>query len=126
MNLDRHAEWAQIYDECWRQMRDFFFSPTMNGVDWAAMRAKYAALVPYAQTRYDVTYLIGELIGEIHSGHTYVGGGDRPQAPRVKMGLLGAGSRATPQSRAYRIDRILQGRTGSSPSARPSPRSGST
>ncbi len=109
MHLDRHAEWAQIYDECWRQMRDFFFSPTMNGADWPAMRAKYAALIPYAQTRYDVTYLIGELIGEIHSGHTYVGGGDSPPAPRVQMGLLGAELSRDPQSRAYRIDRILHG-----------------
>jgi len=109
MTLDRHAEWAQIYDECWRQMRDFFFSPTMNGVDWAAMRAKYGALVPYAQTRYDVTYLVGELIGEIHSGHTYVGEGDRPQAPRVQTGLLGAALSRDPQSRAYRVDRILKG-----------------
>ena len=107
--LDRHAEWAQIYNECWRQMRDYFFSPTMNGVDWPAMREKYAALVPYAQTRYDLTYIIGELIGEIHSGHTYVGGGDRPQAPRVKLGLLGAELTRDPQSRAYRIDRILHG-----------------
>jgi tricorn protease len=90
-------------------MRDYFFSPTMNGVDWPAMREKYAALVPYAQTRYDLTYIIGELIGEIHSGHTYVGGGDRPQAPRVKLGLLGAELTRDPQSRAYRIDRILHG-----------------
>ncbi len=109
MNLDRHAEWAEIYNECWRQMRDFFFSPTMNGVDWPAMRAKYGALVPYAQTRYDLTYLIGELIGEIHSGHTYVGDGDRPLAPRISTGLLGAELSRDPQSRAYRIDRILHG-----------------
>jgi tricorn protease len=109
MNLDRHAEWAQIYGECWRQMRDYFYSPTMNGVDWNAMRAKYAALVPYAQTRYDLTYLIGELIGEIHNSHTYVGDGDRPMAPRVATGLLGAELSRDPQSRAYRIDRILRG-----------------
>ena len=109
LNLDRHAEWAQIYDECWRQMRDFFFSPTMNGADWQALRAKYAALVPYAQTRYDVTYLIGELIGEIHSGHTYTGGGDAPKAPRVPLGLLGAQLSRDAQSRAYRIDHILRG-----------------
>jgi tricorn protease len=109
MTLDRHAEWVQIYEESWRQMRDFFFSPTMNGVDWPAMKAKYGALVPYAQTRYDVTYLIGELVGELHSGHTYVGGGDAPKAPRVPMGLLGAQLSRDAQSRAYRIDRIIRG-----------------
>jgi tricorn protease len=109
MTVDRRAEWTQIYNECWRQMRDFFFSPTMNGADWPAMHDKYAALVPYAQTRYDLTYLLGELIGEIHSGHTYVGGGDRPMAPRIATGLLGAELSRDPQSRAYRIDRILRG-----------------
>jgi tricorn protease len=109
MTLDRHAEWQQIFDECWRQMRDYFYSPILNGVDWPAMKAKYGALVPYAQTRYDLTYLIGELIGEIHSGHTYVGGGDAPRAPRVQMGLLGAELSRDPQSRAYRIDKIIRG-----------------
>jgi tricorn protease len=109
VSVDRHAEWAQIYEECWRQMRDFFFSPTLNGVDWPAVRAKYGALIPYAQTRYDVTYLVSEMIGEIHSGHTYVGGGDAPKAPRVQTGLLGAELSRDPATRAYRIDRILRG-----------------
>ncbi len=109
MTVDRHAEWAQIYDECWRQMRDYFFSPTMNGADWPSVKTKYGALVPYAQTRYDLTYLIGEMIGELHSGHTYVGGGDAPKAPRVPMGLLGAELSRDPQSRAYRIDKIIRG-----------------
>src|SRR5262249_28427694 len=27
VNLDRRAEWRQIYHECWRQMRDFFYDP---------------------------------------------------------------------------------------------------
>ncbi len=25
MQLDRQKEWKQIYHECWRQMRDFFY-----------------------------------------------------------------------------------------------------
>src|SRR5438105_1634802 len=68
--LDRHAEWNQIYFECWRQMRDFFFSPTMNGVDWKAMRDKYTALLPFVNHRNDLTYLLGELIAELNNGHT--------------------------------------------------------
>ncbi|MEO5754070.1 MAG: protease, partial [Chthoniobacterales bacterium] len=69
MRLDRHAEWNQIYNEAWRQMRDFFYSPTMNGVDWKAMHDKYAALLPFVNHRNDLTYLIGELIGELNNGH---------------------------------------------------------
>lgn len=109
MALDRHAEWAQIYDESWRQMRDFFYAPNMNGVDWAAMRDKYAALLPFVNHRNDLTYLLGELIGELNNGHAYVGGGERPENPRIKLGLLGAEFSRDAASRAYRIDRILPG-----------------
>ena len=109
MQLDRHAEWSQIYFECWRHMRDFFYAPNMNGVDWKAMRDKYAALVPFVNHRNDLTYLLGELIGELNSGHTYVAGGERPDTPRVKLGLLGAELSRDPATKAYKIDRILPG-----------------
>ncbi|PYI99623.1 MAG: protease, partial [Verrucomicrobia bacterium] len=109
MQLDRRAEWQQIYFECWRQMRDFFFSPTMDGVDWKAMRDKYAALLPFVNHRNDLTYLLGELIGELNIGHAYVGGGERPDTPRIKLGLLGAEFSRDPTTRAYRIERILPG-----------------
>lgn len=107
--LDRRQEWREIYWEAWRQMRDFFYDPGMVGIDWRAQGEKYAALLPYANTRYDVTYLIGELVGELHTGHTYVVGGDLPEAKKVPMGLLGAEVSRDPASRAYRIDRILPG-----------------
>ena len=109
MALDKHVEWTQIYDEAWRQMRDFFYAPNMNGVDWKAMHDKYAALLPFVNHRNDLTYLIGELIGELNNGHAYVGGGERPEAPRIKLGLLGAELSRDPATRAYRIDRILPG-----------------
>jgi tricorn protease len=109
MRLDRHAEWNQIYAECWRQMRDFFYAPNMHGVDWKAMRDKYAALVPFVNHRNDLTYLVGELIGELNSGHTYVAGGERPETLRIKLGLLGAEFSRDAATRAYRIDRILPG-----------------
>lgn len=109
VSLDRPAEWKQIFDESWRQMRDFFYAPNMHGVDWPAQRAKYAALLPSVATRNDLTYLIGEMISELHVGHAYVGGGDRVEAPRIKTGLLGAELSRDPASRAYRIDKILPG-----------------
>ena len=109
MKLDRHAEWTQIYNESWRHMRDFFYAPNMNGVDWKAMRDKYAALVPFVNHRNDLTYLIGELIGELNNGHAYVAGGERPETPRIKLGLLGAELSRDPTSKAYKIERILPG-----------------
>ncbi len=84
MQLDRSAEWKQIFHECWRQMRDFFYDPDMHGVDWLSMRARYEPLVSHVNHRADLTYVIGEMIGELNVGHAYVGGGDMPQAgPRA-------------------------------------------
>ncbi|MBP7143020.1 MAG: PD40 domain-containing protein [Opitutaceae bacterium] len=109
VKLDRHEEWSQIFNESWRQMRDFFYAPNMHGVDWPAQREKYGALLPYVSTRNDLTYLIGEMISELRVGHAYVGGGDRVEAPRKPTGLLGAQISRDAASRAYRIDRILPG-----------------
>ena len=109
VTVNHYAEWAQIFDECWRQMRDFFFAPNMNGVDWNAMKKKYEVLVPYVNHRADLTYIIGELIGELNSGHTYVGGGEMPKPERIPVGLLGATSERDPGSKYYRITKILNG-----------------
>jgi tricorn protease len=109
LKLDRHAEWTQIYNECWRHMRDFFYAPNMHGVDWKAMKDKYGALVPFVNHRNDLTYLVGELIGELNIGHAYTGGGERPETPRIKLGLLGAELSRDPATKTYKIERILPG-----------------
>lgn len=90
VSLDRKAEWKQIFDESWRQMRDFFYAKNMHGVDWAAVKKQYEVLLPYVNHRIDLTYIIGEMIGELNIGHAYVGGGDYPKAARIALGLLGA------------------------------------
>ena len=109
MKLDRQAEWTQIYNECWRQMRDFLYDPNLHGVDWEGVRKKYAPLVSYVNHRNDLTYIIGEMIGELNIGHAYVGGGDRPQVSKISMGLLGATVERDAVSKYYRITKILKG-----------------
>jgi tricorn protease len=109
VTVDRHAEWRQMYNESWRQMRDFFYASNLHGVDWPAMRAKYAPLVDYVNHRADLTYVIGEMIGELNAGHTYVGGGDLPRVERIPMGTLGARLERDPQSKFFKVATILKG-----------------
>lgn len=109
MKVNKKEEWEQIYKESWRQMRDFFYSPNMNGVDWKAQGDKYEQLVKYVNHRNDLTYIVGELIGELNIGHAYVGGGERPQPARIKTGLLGAEISKDKASGYFRIDKILKG-----------------
>jgi tricorn protease len=107
--LDRTAEWKQMFNECWRQMRDFLYDPTLHGVDWKLMRTRYEKLLPFVNHRTDLTYLIGEMIGELNVGHAYVGGGDYPKADRVQQGLLGAKLSRDASTKHYRIVEILKG-----------------
>ena len=109
VKVDHHAEWNQIYHEAWRQMRDFFYAPNMHGVDWDKVQKNYEPLVAYVNHRADLTYIIGEMIGELTTGHTYVGGGEMPKAERVKTGLLGAKIERDPVSKYYRIAKIFRG-----------------
>lgn len=110
MTLDRKQEWEEIFYESWRQMRDFFYDPNMHGVDWEAIKNKYVELLPYIRHRNDLSYIIGEMIGELNCGHSYVGGGESPKIEEVKIGLLGADFEYDNDANAYKITRILEGR----------------
>lgn len=106
-------EWQQIFDESWRQMRDFFYAPNMHGVNWKEMYTKYNALIPYVNHRSDLTYIIGEMVGELNIGHSYVSNGERPMPERIHTGLLGA-KLSRDESGYYKIDKILKGANWSS------------
>lgn len=106
--VNLQEEWMQIFTESWRQMRDFFYAPNMHGVNWSAIRQKYEPLLPFVNDRNDLNYIIGEMIGELNTGHSYVGGGERKTIPIIKTGLLGA-EISRHESGYFRIDKILKG-----------------
>ena len=91
VRIDPRAEWAQIFDEAWRINRDYFYAANMHGLNWRAMKEKYAAFLPEAASRSDVNLLLQWMSSELAVGHHRVGGGDRLETPRtVPGGLLGA------------------------------------
>ncbi|HUV31453.1 MAG TPA: S41 family peptidase [Acidobacteriota bacterium] len=107
--IDRPAEYVQMFNQVWRAQRDYFYDRNMHGVDWAKMRDRYAVLLPYVSNRFDLTYIIGEMVGELCCSHTYVGGGDYPSIPPSEIGLLGADLEIDHASDRIRIKRILVG-----------------
>jgi tricorn protease len=90
MKIVPKDEWAQIFDDGWRIVRDWFYDPAMHGVDWNLMRERYGALVPYVSHRADLDYIFGEMGGELNSGHVYVQWGEFEKPKRRDGGLLGA------------------------------------
>ena len=107
VKIDPREEWRQIYREAWRLERDFYWDPNMTGHDWNKIGARYEALLPWVAHRSDLNYLIGELIAELSTSHTYVGGGDQPKWPHVSVGMLGADYAS--DGGFYRITKIYPG-----------------
>lgn len=111
VRVDPAKEWAQMLEETWRLQRDFFWAPNMSGVDWPAMRERYRALLPKIGSRREATDVMGQMIAELGTSHTYLMGGDDPDRVKsVGVGLLGADLRR--DGNAIRIDNILHGRPG--------------
>jgi len=105
--VDPRAEWAQMYHEVWRIERDFLYDPNHHGLDLAAAEKKYAPYLKGVGGRDDLNYLFDEMLSEITIGHMFIGGGDIPEAPKVKGGLLGADYRL--ENGRYRFAKIFNG-----------------
>lgn len=107
MTVIPQEEWKQIFTDAWRFQRDFFYDKNLHGVNWNAMKNRYGKLIDNAVTRWDVNYIIGELIGELNASHTYRGGGDVEQAKSRETGYLGVDWEI--KDGAYRIGKIING-----------------
>src|SRR4029079_7320536 len=90
MYLDPKQEFRQIFNEGWRNERDYLYVPNMHGADWPKMKEMYGQLLPYVMHRADLNYLLDMMGAEIAIGHSYVRGGDMPEVPQSQGGLLGA------------------------------------
>ncbi len=107
MTVVPRDEWKQIFNDVWRLDRDFFYDKNMHGVDWKAMKKQYGNLIDNAMTRGDVNYIIGELIAELNSSHTYRGGGDDETPLQRKVGYLGIDWEL--KNGAFAIKKIVKG-----------------
>jgi tricorn protease len=107
VRVEPREEWKEIFHEAWRIERDFYWDPAMGGTDWKKIGARYEALLPWVAHRDDLNYIIGEMIAELSTSHTYVGGGDIPQARRIGVGLLGVDFAA--DQGFYKLAKIYRG-----------------
>lgn len=109
MWFDPVAEWHQIYNEAWRMERDYYYEPGMNGLNWKAIKEKYQPMIDRASCRQDVRFVIGELIGELNTSHTYIFGGDtKREADRVNIGMLGTDWQMDAKNKKYKFGKIYR------------------
>lgn len=108
LKIDPQTEWAQMYREGWRTLRDWFYDENHHGQDWDAILARYQPMADAIAHRADLDYVLSEIAGEINSGHIYVNSGDMPTSPRLQHGLLGAEISAH-KSGFVKIETIFKG-----------------
>ncbi|MFT3685351.1 MAG: PDZ domain-containing protein [Phycisphaerales bacterium] len=90
-SIDPRDEWRQIILDTHRIYRDYFYEPTMHGVNWDKVRDHYLKMVDDAVTREDIAYIQAEMVSELNIGHAYISSpGDVENAPQnAAVGLLG-------------------------------------
>ena len=110
MKVYPRAEWNEIFNQAWRNVRDFFVNPELIKEKWAALGRRYAALLPLVQDREDLNYVIGNMMGSLGESHMYVFGGDMgwktPPQPTAGLGVEFALNAA---SGRYYLKRIFHG-----------------
>ncbi|HYH47011.1 MAG TPA: PDZ domain-containing protein, partial [Thermoanaerobaculia bacterium] len=107
VHVDPRPEWAAMFDQAWRIVRDYFYDAGMHGVDWPGVRDKYRPFLAHVGHRADLDFLFAEMLGELTVGHAFINPGDEPEVEPVPVGLLGADFRI--DSGRYRIARIYGG-----------------
>ena len=108
VTADPAVEWRHAYDEAGVVMRDYYWAPDMNGVDWDAALERYRPLLERIATPDDFADLLREVFGELGSSHAYVISHTHSIGPW--MGLLGADLERD-DDRVWRVTRVLPAET---------------
>ena len=113
--VEPRVEWAQMFDETARLMRDHFWREDMDGVDWDAVVERWRPVVDSLCSHDDLVDLLWEVVAELNTSHAYVIPTEPPGDQKRRLGLLGADLSRAEDS--WQIDRILPGES-SDPAAR--------
>jgi tricorn protease len=59
-----------IFEHAWRQFKEKFYLPEMNGLDWNYYHAAYRRFLPHINNNYDFAEMLSEMLGEVNVSHT--------------------------------------------------------
>jgi len=103
-DVDFQAEKKQMFQEAWRLLRDHYYDPTFNGLDWERVREQFYPLALGAQTSEDFREILNLMVGELNASHLGAYGG----GSSVHDGYLGVTfDRAEQEAGRFKIASIL-------------------
>jgi len=71
--VDFQAEREYMFEHAWRQVREKFYDPNLQGVDWDFYKKEYEKFLPYITNNYDYAEMLSEMLGELNASHTGAG-----------------------------------------------------
>src|SRR5262245_12658036 len=108
VEIDRPAEWAEMFDDAWRTMKYRFYDPQMHGQNWDAARAKYQPLVADVGDCQELLNIVNEMIGELNASHTGAAPGFQGRDGSVSTGHLGLELESDEQAGRYRVTHVYE------------------
>ena len=69
-NYKPAEERQYLFDHIWRQVKDKFYDPNLQGVDWEGYRKVYERYLPYIDNNFDFAEMLSEMLGELNASHT--------------------------------------------------------
>lgn len=83
---DFAADKMEVFREAWTLLRDHFFDPAFNGVNWEASRERYGPLVAASTTADEMRRIMSLMIGDLNASHLGLTG---PSGGGTVVGQLG-------------------------------------
>ena len=77
----------EVFEKVWRDIRDHYYDPTFNGVDWNDVHRRYLPLVDGASTDQDFYSLISQMTSELHDAHTRFSSPEQWRSFRKQQGV---------------------------------------
>jgi tricorn protease len=95
-----------LFQQVWGIYNRHYYDPFFHGVDWGAMRAKYAPAAASSRTKPEIHGLINDLIDELQSSHVTL----EPKRPAndVQTGMIGADLELLDDG-TLRVVRVVEG-----------------
>jgi carboxyl-terminal processing protease len=61
-----------VFDDAWETVRDRYYDPTFNGLDWQAERERFRPLAAQAQSTAELYGVLRRMLASLHDAHTRV------------------------------------------------------
>ncbi|MDK2124065.1 S41 family peptidase [Parachitinimonas caeni] len=108
LTISPRQEWRQMFFDAWRMHRDGLFDARLRGVDWQAVRDKYAPLLDRVTERAELQDLLAQMVAEVGTLHSAVYSSDnRSNLDNHSAAYLGAVIEK--EVSGYRIKHIYRG-----------------